>query len=263
MNTEKPSYYAVIPASVRYDKNLNANAKLLYGEITCLCNKEGYCWASNSYFASLYGVSSRSITNWLNSLEENGYITREVIYKDNSKEVESRIIRLNSVDVKKCSDPIEKNFTTPTEKNFTTPTEKNFTDNNININNIKINTKNNKKENKKEKILDGILAKFELYDFNEKVQERILDFYSDKIDSKEIPRENQLIATLDLLSSVPEKTQLEAINNSIRGGWKTIYLPNSNNNKQQSYVLNSDTESYQEQKQRVENLKHSDNTYSF
>lgn len=69
-----PSYYAIIPSDVRYCKNLEANAKLLYGEITCLTQKEGYCWASNHYFAELYGVCERTVTNWLQSLEENGFI---------------------------------------------------------------------------------------------------------------------------------------------------------------------------------------------
>lgn len=32
--TEHRSYYAIIPANVRYDKRLKPNTKLLYGEIT-------------------------------------------------------------------------------------------------------------------------------------------------------------------------------------------------------------------------------------
>ena len=32
MDDRKPSYYAVIPADVRYDPRLKPNAKLLYGE---------------------------------------------------------------------------------------------------------------------------------------------------------------------------------------------------------------------------------------
>ncbi len=74
---EKPSYYAIIPANVRYDKNLSANAKLLYGEITALCNDKGFCWASNKYFANLYGVSLRSISRWISILTEKGYIYSE------------------------------------------------------------------------------------------------------------------------------------------------------------------------------------------
>lgn len=72
-----PGYYAVIPADVRYAKNLNANAKLLYGEITALSNKEGYCWASNSYFSELYGCTPQSISNWIQELVAQGFIRTE------------------------------------------------------------------------------------------------------------------------------------------------------------------------------------------
>ena len=88
----KKSYYAVVPASVRYDSNLCANSKLLYGEITALCNEKGYCWASNQYFADLYDVSKITISRWVSSLEKYGYIKVELIYKSNTKEIESRKI---------------------------------------------------------------------------------------------------------------------------------------------------------------------------
>lgn len=73
---EQPNYYAIIPASVRYCKELSANEKLLYGEITALTNKEGYCWASNDYFANLYKVESRTVRRWLGNLELEKFIFR-------------------------------------------------------------------------------------------------------------------------------------------------------------------------------------------
>jgi len=68
------SYYAIIPADVRYDDSLTPNAKLLYGEITALCNEKGYCWASNQYFGKLYKVSNVTISKWVNQLKRAGYI---------------------------------------------------------------------------------------------------------------------------------------------------------------------------------------------
>ncbi len=69
-----PSYFAVIPANVRYDSRLSANEKLLYGEITALANRDGYCWASNSYFAELYGVTVSTVSEWVSALQQAGYV---------------------------------------------------------------------------------------------------------------------------------------------------------------------------------------------
>ena len=94
---EKKSFYAIIPANVRYDQKLTANAKLMYGEITALCNERGYCWATNLYFAELYGVSKQAISRWINSLKEQGYVSIE--YERKGKEIVKRMVSINSVDV--------------------------------------------------------------------------------------------------------------------------------------------------------------------
>ena len=92
----KPSYYAIVPANIRYDKSLTPNAKLLYAEITALCNMNGKCCASTNYFADLYEVSKVSIQKWLKLLEDKNYIKRSLIYKEGSKEIETRYITLVS-----------------------------------------------------------------------------------------------------------------------------------------------------------------------
>ncbi|MEA0972202.1 helix-turn-helix domain-containing protein [Lacticaseibacillus paracasei] len=116
---EKPGYYAIIPAGVRYDKQLPQGAKLLYGEITSLSNQRGYCWASDGYFSDVYKVSKVTIQNWLKALENGMYISRQVNYKHDSKEIDKRYIRL---------------LGTPTQENLGTPTQKNFRENNTSTN---------------------------------------------------------------------------------------------------------------------------------
>lgn len=122
---EKPNFYAILPADVRYDDRLSAREKLLYAEITALSNKEGYCWASNTYFANLYNSTNRTIITSINNLVDLGFVKRELIYKKGQKEVEKRLLY-----------PMT-NFSLPSEENFTTPSEKIFTDNNTSTNTIK------------------------------------------------------------------------------------------------------------------------------
>lgn len=74
MSHGNPSYFAIIPANVRYCKKLQPGARLFYGELTALCTKEGYCWAENPYFMELYDVDRATIKRWLGSLEKEGFI---------------------------------------------------------------------------------------------------------------------------------------------------------------------------------------------
>ena len=93
---EKPSYYAIIPSEVRYDENLSANEKLLYGEITALASQSGECWASNAYFSKLYQRNNRTISRWIASLVDYNYVNTRYTYKPNSKEIDKRIIKLTT-----------------------------------------------------------------------------------------------------------------------------------------------------------------------
>lgn len=108
-NREQPSYYVVIPANVRYDKDLPMGARMLYGEITALANANGYCWPTNKYFADLYEVVPRTISHWISLLSEKGYIVTEVSYKEDSKEIDTRKIYLGAAMIntpgKKDHDP--------------------------------------------------------------------------------------------------------------------------------------------------------------
>ena len=96
---DKPNYYSVIPAIVRYDNELKPNEKLLYGEITSLTNKNNECWATNSYFARLYNVNSATISRWISHLKEKGYVVVEFIYKNETKEIEKRVIKIIGVPI--------------------------------------------------------------------------------------------------------------------------------------------------------------------
>src|SRR5690625_3137018 len=89
----KPSYYAILPASVRYDQNLSSSEKLFFAELTALAEKEGYCWASNKYFAELYSVSRSTVSGWVTSLRENGHIVVKLDKK--GKEIIGRRIYID------------------------------------------------------------------------------------------------------------------------------------------------------------------------
>lgn len=103
------SYYAILPANVRYDNRLTPNAKLLYAEITALCNEKGFCWASNDYFAQLYSVSKKSVSTWINQLISEGYLTSELIYKDGSQHIQERRLRIATAPMEENRD-MEENF---------------------------------------------------------------------------------------------------------------------------------------------------------
>ena len=144
MEENRPGYYAVIPAEVRYDDSIPANAKLLYGEISALVGAEGYCFASNQYFAILYGMAEETIARLITKLEKAGHI-RRILERDESGQIVARklYLKVSLPDVQFACQPLDEKINTPRQKNQEGIDEK-VKDTNLSITNIE-------KENKKEK----------------------------------------------------------------------------------------------------------------
>lgn len=112
-NNVPSSYYAIIPAYIRYNKELKFAERLMYGEITALSNKEGYCFASNRYFAELYGVSQSTISRWISHLAELGSLHVEIIRNEKKEIIERRIYVVDNPYVQNNQYPYVQNTTYP------------------------------------------------------------------------------------------------------------------------------------------------------
>jgi hypothetical protein len=122
IEVERPAYYGIIPAKVRYHEDLSFGARLMYAEFSALCNKEGYCWASNAYFANLYGMKPASISEWVSSLKKAGFITVEIFQdKGNSRRITLRDLPMRS------SEKTEEGYSEKTESSRKNSTSKNTT----------------------------------------------------------------------------------------------------------------------------------------
>lgn len=68
------SQWAILPAMVRYDQDIPANAKLIYAEIAAKINARGYCFSHNRYFAERFGIKEDTVSSLIKKLENAGYI---------------------------------------------------------------------------------------------------------------------------------------------------------------------------------------------
>ena len=119
---DKPAFFAILPAAVRYDARLKPMERILYSEITALADRTGYCYASNRYFIELYGVTDRAVQKWIKDLTACGYITVEVLGGAGQGRCERRITPIFSLwDVRQTP---EQKFATPEQKFGDTPEQK-------------------------------------------------------------------------------------------------------------------------------------------
>lgn len=130
---EQPTYYSILTADVRYDRNLSDSEKLLYSEITALSNKYGYCTATNNYFAELYGVSKVTISRRISNLKKHGYLEVKMI-KENNEIVQRQLYPLS-----KLNGGVIQSDNTPNIKSYNRGIIRDDKENNTSINNTSIN----------------------------------------------------------------------------------------------------------------------------
>ena len=122
----KANYYSVVPAEVKYNNELTQRAKLIYGEISSLSNKTGYCFATNNYFAKLYRCTNRTIQNAISKLQEKGFI-KIIIENRNQRKIYLATDIGNEEKLTECENNVIGN-----EDIFAGGYENNFTHNIIN-----------------------------------------------------------------------------------------------------------------------------------
>lgn len=113
----KPNYYAILTAEVRYDSRLSSMEKLLYAELTALSNSRGFAFPSNEYLATLYGTSERSISRYIFNLQNFGYIR--------INEIKKGVGTVRKIYINNNSNPLDKNGESALDKSVLDPLDKN------------------------------------------------------------------------------------------------------------------------------------------
>ena len=126
-----------IPIEILTDKNLSDKEKHIYSLVIFLSQEKQYCFCTNKTISKFLDISVTQVSKLVNSLKDKGYINIEMVYKENSKEV----------DIRKLI-PIEEKLNTlfnksliPSSTKLQYPIEEKFKDNKYNINKYK-NTNN-------------------------------------------------------------------------------------------------------------------------
>lgn len=131
------NWAVVIHAKVLLAKDISPNQKLLLGLISNLTNIEGECYASNEYLSNLLDCHKMNVSKMITDLAKKGYLKIELFYKENSKEIEKRIIIIT---MQFNKGGIVKNAYTPVSENAYTPISRNAYENNTLYSNTLHNT---------------------------------------------------------------------------------------------------------------------------
>ena len=103
------------------DDKLSDKEKIIYAIIIYLSKENQYCFLTNKTISELLNISVTQVSNLINSLKSKEYIDTELIYKENTKQVEMRkLIPIKNEDtyLRKVKYPLQANFNTPIKEKF-------------------------------------------------------------------------------------------------------------------------------------------------
>ena len=226
---ETPGYFAILTASVRYDNRLKAAEKILYAEITALSNAEGYCYASNVYFANLYNVDSRTIRRWISNLSKYGYVKIINQTDANGFDIGRKIIPNFTICTASNScmasqPPPDKNVLPPGQK-CPTPPDKNVLHNN---------TSNNNKENKESSKAASASCEEIFQNFagsDTQLLAALLAFKADRAERRKPMTSRACERMCHRLKKLTDKAEVQdrsgymqaMLDNAIRRGWQDVF----------------------------------------
>ena len=110
-----------IPIEILTDKKLSDKEKIIYAIVIYLSKENQYCFLTNKTISELLNISVTQVSNLINSLKSKEYIDTELIYKENTKQVEMRkLIPIKNEDtyLRKVKYPLQANFNTPIKEKF-------------------------------------------------------------------------------------------------------------------------------------------------
>ena len=157
--TQNKGYIAIIPAVVRYDKDLKPSEKLLFGEISALMDAKGFCWASNKYFAELYDVAIETVSRWITHLVKKGYVKSKIVYAEDGKTVLQRKLWAMLPVLDEDEDPIDEKIKGIDEK-IKTPIDEKVKEN---VTSNELTRVNDKEINKESQLKNDFEELWKLY----------------------------------------------------------------------------------------------------
>ena len=165
--TQNKGYIAIIPAVVRYDKDLKPSEKLLFGEISALMDAKGFCWASNKYFAELYDVAIETVSRWITHLVKKGYVKSKIVYAEDGKTVLQRKLWAMLPVLDEDEDPIDEKIKgidekikTPIDEKIKTPIDEKVKEN---VTSNELTRVNDKEINKESQLKNDFEELWKLY----------------------------------------------------------------------------------------------------